>query len=62
MKILIKKGEYLFDENGHHVLDEKGFAIKAEEDTECSVDDEISDKVLEIVEESRKLVNYNNEE
>jgi hypothetical protein len=62
MKILIKKGEYLFNQNGHHVLDSKGFAIKASEDTECEVNEEASGKVLNILNESRKLLNHANEE
>lgn len=37
MKIKILKGEYLFSELGTHVIDDKGFALKAEEDCECEV-------------------------
>lgn len=51
MKIL--KGEYLFDKNGLHVLDDKGIAIAAEEDIECEIDVQHLERVKAIVTKSR---------
>lgn len=45
MKIKILKDEYLFSEVGTHICDEKGFAIKASEDTECEVEDSHVERV-----------------
>jgi len=52
MKIL--KGENLFSKFGTHVLDEKGIAIQASEDTECNILPEHLDRVKFIVEQNRK--------
>ena len=40
MIIEIKAGEYLFSEQGLHILDEKGFAQIATEDTTVEITDE----------------------
>jgi len=40
MLIEIKAGEYLFSEQGLHILDEKGFAQVATEDTTVEIVDE----------------------
>lgn len=47
MKIL--KGEELFNKDGLHILDAKGIAMKAEEDTECEILPEHLDRVKSIV-------------
>lgn len=56
MKILIKQGEYLWNENGTHILDEKGFAITTLEDVEVDIAPEHYNRVLEIVESERALI------
>lgn len=52
MKIKILKDEYLFNEQGLHIIDENGFAIKATEDTECEVS-ERADFILELLKVER---------
>ena len=47
MKIL--KGEELFNQDGLHILDAKGIAIKAEEDTECEIHPDHLERVRSIV-------------
>lgn len=47
MKIL--KGEHLFSKDGLHILDDKGIAIRAEQDTECEILPEQLDRVKQIV-------------
>lgn len=51
MKIL--KGEHLFNKEGLHVLNAKGIAMKAEEDTECEILPEHLERVRSIVIASR---------
>lgn len=51
MKIL--KGEELFNEQGLHILDDKGVAIKADQDTECNILPEYLDRVKQIVVSNR---------
>jgi hypothetical protein len=53
MKIL--KGEYLFSKEGLHILDSKGIAILAEEDTECEILPEHIERVRHIVIGSRLI-------
>lgn len=51
MKIL--KGEHLFNKDGLHILDSKGIAIVADQDTECEISPEHLDRVQKIVIENR---------
>jgi len=53
MKILIKQGEYLWSENGTHIIDDKGLAVIATEDTEVDILPEHYDRVLAIIESER---------
>jgi hypothetical protein len=56
MKIKILPGEYLFSEQGLHVLDESGFAKIATEETEVEVNDESQLEVIKAYhDEKRKL-------
>jgi hypothetical protein len=45
MKVKILAGEYLFDEQGLHVLDDRGFALKADAEVEVEVSDSKADQV-----------------
>ena len=45
MKIKILAGEYLFDEQGHHVLDDRGFALKADAEVDVEILDGKSEQV-----------------
>lgn len=48
--LVIHAGEYLWTPEGTHILDENGFAMRAEEETEVTfVDQETFDRVLAIV-------------
>jgi hypothetical protein len=47
MKIL--KGEELFNQDGLHILDERGFAICAEQDIDCNIASEHLARVSQIV-------------
>ena len=49
MKIKIRKNEALFSQEGLHILDEKGIAILAQEDTECDIAEEHVERVKQIV-------------
>lgn len=53
MKIKILKDEYLFSEQGTHVCDKHGFAIKASEDVECEVNEEHAERVKALLKASR---------
>lgn len=53
MKIKILKDEYLFSEQGTHVCDEHGFAIKASENVECEVNEEHAERVKALLKENR---------
>ena len=53
MKIKILKDEYLFSEQGTHVCDAQGFAIKASEDVECEVSDEHAERIKELLKAER---------
>jgi hypothetical protein len=55
MKIKILKDEYLFNQSGHHICDKDGFATKAEQETECEVDDSIADRVMSLIVEDRAI-------
>jgi hypothetical protein len=55
MKMKILKGEYLFSEQGTHICDENGFALIAEEDTECHILPEHLERVQALVIEDRVL-------
>lgn len=55
MKILIKKDEYLFTANGLHIIDEKGFAVKANEDVEIEIAEEYFEKVVALLEAEREI-------
>jgi len=55
MKLQILKGEYLFSEQGTHVLDERGFAIPAEENCECEVSDEHVERVSALLKAERNF-------
>jgi hypothetical protein len=52
MLIKILKGETLYSAQGTHICDDKGFALIAEEDTDCNVQDRI-DIVMQILKEQR---------
>mgnify|MGYP003329526729 CR=1 FL=1 len=52
MKIKILAGEYLISEQGTHICDSNGFAMRAEEDTECEIKERV-DVVLEIIKNDR---------
>ena len=51
MKIL--KGEHLFNKEGLHILDSKGIAVVAGQDTECDILPEHLDRVKQIVVNNR---------
>jgi len=53
MIIKILPGEFLFSNNGTHVLNEKGIATRAEADTDCEIDAEHYNRVLTIVTSER---------
>lgn len=53
MKITIKKGEYIFSEQGTHVCDESGIAIKAEADIDCEISEEHYSRVSDLVSANR---------
>lgn len=55
MNIKILKDEYLFSNEGLHICDENGIAIKATEDTDCDVADEHFERVKELVISGRIL-------
>ena len=55
MKLQILKGEYLFSEQGTHVLDERGFAVQAQEDCECEVSEEHYERVSQLVASDRQF-------
>lgn len=55
MKIKILKDEYLFSEQGTHVLDEQGFAVLAQEDCECEVSDEQVERVSALLKAERNF-------
>jgi hypothetical protein len=59
MKIKILKGENIFNEDGNHVCDEKGFAIKADKDVECEINEDNFLKVKSIIAEDRKFRGLN---
>jgi hypothetical protein len=45
MKIKILTGEYIFNKRGTHVLDERGFAVKAQAEIEVEVSDDKADQI-----------------
>lgn len=47
MQITILAGEYLFSEQGFHILDENGFATVASEETTVEVTDEAQIAVIQ---------------
>jgi hypothetical protein len=47
MQITIQAGEYLFNEDGLHILDAQGFATVATEETTVEVTDEAQIAVIE---------------
>jgi hypothetical protein len=49
----IRKGEELFNEQGLHILNSKGIAIVAEQDTECDILPEHLDRVKQIIVSNR---------
>lgn len=51
MKIL--KGEELFNKDGLHIIDTRGIAIKADQDTECEISSEHVERVRSIVSANR---------
>jgi hypothetical protein len=53
MKIKILKDEYLFNEQGTHVCDSNGVAIKALNDIECDVNEKL-EIVLELIRQDRE--------
>ena len=53
MTIRILPGEFLFSTSGTHVLDARGIAIRAEVDTDCEIDAEHYNRVLNIVTSGR---------
>jgi len=53
MKMMIKKGEYIFSEQGTHVCDESGIAIRAEADVECEINEEHYPRVSDLVSADR---------
>jgi hypothetical protein len=55
MKILILKDEYILNNKGHHICDDRGFAIKAEEDIECEVEDSFFSAVQDRIIEERAI-------
>lgn len=55
MKIKILKGEYLFNQDGCHICDSSGFAMKAQDDQECEVAEQHSDKVISLLSQDRAL-------
>lgn len=52
--VLVKKGEPLWSEQGTHILDENGFAILAQEDTECNVPDDKFELIFAVIEHNRQ--------
>lgn len=55
MKIKILKDEYLFSEQGAHVLDARGIAIRASDDIEVEVLDEHVERVKDILTQGRLI-------
>lgn len=55
MKIKILKDEYLFSNRGTHMCDNKGFAIRAQEDQELTVDDDCSENVASLLSQERAM-------
>jgi hypothetical protein len=49
MKVKILAGEYLFSEQGLHVLDDRGFALKADTEIEVEVSDSKADQVKALI-------------
>lgn len=57
MKIALKKGEYLWNNRGFHICDEKGFAVILLEDQEIDVDDDVFENVFQIIKLDREFRN-----
>ena len=45
----IKVGEYLWSQEGTHILDSKGFAIRATEDTEIEMEESVYERILPFI-------------
>lgn len=55
MLIKIQKGENVWTSEGFHKVDERGFAVVAEEEMEIEVSDSCADAVLEIIKSDRQI-------
>lgn len=55
MKIKILKDEHLFSNEGTHICDGRGFAIKASEDQYCDVSEEHVDRVRQLLAVNRVM-------
>jgi hypothetical protein len=53
MIIKILKDEYLFSNEGTHICDENGIAIKASEDTDCDIAEVHHQRVYDLVVSNR---------
>jgi hypothetical protein len=53
MKIIIRKGEYLWTSNGSHDIDSKGFVKVATEDVEIEMEDSLAENALAVIEAER---------
>ena len=55
MKIKILKDEYLFNNRGTHICNEKGFAKRAQEDQELDIDDDCSENAVSLLSQDRAM-------
>lgn len=55
MKIKILKDEYLFSQDGCHICDSSGFAVKAQDDQDCEVNEQHSDRVISLLSQDRSM-------
>lgn len=56
MLIKILPGEYIFSEQGFHVLDETGFAKLATEEMEVEISDEVQLELIKAYQDEKRAV------